>query len=96
MSARESSPRRVSLSRVALATPDGVRLGWGSGHHAVELVPGDPGLAHVAFEVLDAGGHEAVAERARAMGAVRCRRGGRPDGAALQSPEERGQHPPTA
>jgi catechol 2,3-dioxygenase len=93
MSASESSLRRLSLSHVALATPDverlsasyaatmglvehgpsevpgGVRLGWGSGHHAVELVPGDPGLAHIAFEVLDDGGHEAVAERARALGA---------------------------
>ncbi|HWK48196.1 MAG TPA: VOC family protein [Stellaceae bacterium] len=28
-----------------------VRLGWGRGHHAIELVPGDNGMDHFAFEV---------------------------------------------
>jgi catechol 2,3-dioxygenase-like lactoylglutathione lyase family enzyme len=46
----------------------GVCLGWGAGHHALELLPGAPGLAHIAFEVLDEGGPERIAERAQAMG----------------------------
>jgi len=43
-------------------------LGYGVGHHALELVEGAAGLDHIAFEVLDDGGHEAVAERQRALG----------------------------
>ena len=32
--------------------PDGgVRLGWGIGHHVVELVKGEPALQHYGFEV---------------------------------------------
>lgn len=46
--------------------PGPVRLGWGVGHHAVELHQGKPGLHHIALEVRDAGGPQAVAERARA------------------------------
>ena len=49
----------------APADADGrVRLGWGSGHHAVELVPGPAGLDHVAFAVGDGGGARGVVERA--------------------------------
>jgi catechol 2,3-dioxygenase len=53
-------------------SPEGaVRLGWGSGHHALELLPGDePGLDHVGLEVGDAGGPAAVAQRLRAWGVV--------------------------
>jgi catechol 2,3-dioxygenase len=63
--------------------PDGARLGWGIGHHAVELVPGTAGLAHIAFEVDDPGGPEAVANRARSMG-VGVREAG-PDGSLEMS-----------
>jgi catechol 2,3-dioxygenase-like lactoylglutathione lyase family enzyme len=44
--------------------PDGrVRLGWGTGHHAVELVPGSPGFDHFAFEIPDRGELDALAQR---------------------------------
>jgi catechol 2,3-dioxygenase len=47
------------------ADADGrVRLGWGAGHHALELVPGESGLDHVALEVGDDGGARGVVERA--------------------------------
>jgi catechol 2,3-dioxygenase-like lactoylglutathione lyase family enzyme len=39
-----------------------VRLGWGRGHHALELLPGPAGLDHVAFEVADAGGPGALVQ----------------------------------
>jgi catechol 2,3-dioxygenase-like lactoylglutathione lyase family enzyme len=29
----------------------GLRLGWGAGHHVLDLRPGDPGLDHLAYEV---------------------------------------------
>lgn len=45
-----------------------VRMGWGRGHHAVELLPGSAGLDHVALEVRDPGGHPALGERLRAAG----------------------------
>lgn len=45
-----------------------VRLGFGRDYHALELTEGAAGLAHFALEVLDDGGHEAVAERQRALG----------------------------
>jgi catechol 2,3-dioxygenase len=48
---------------------DAVRLGWGSGHHALELLPGDEaGLDHVALEVGDEGGPAAIAGRLRGRG----------------------------
>jgi catechol 2,3-dioxygenase len=31
----------------------GLRLGWGRGHHVLDLLPGDPGLEHFAFAVDD-------------------------------------------
>lgn len=44
--------------------PDGgARLGWGTGHHVVDLVPGEKALDHIAFEVRDAGGLDAIAAR---------------------------------
>jgi catechol 2,3-dioxygenase-like lactoylglutathione lyase family enzyme len=43
-------------------------LGYGEGHHALELVAGASGLHHVALEVGDDGGHEAVAEAQRRRG----------------------------
>ena len=47
---------------------DAVRLGWGHGHYALELISGPTGLDHVGFEVADAGGHEALGERLRHRG----------------------------
>lgn len=31
----------------------GVRLGWGSGHHVLDLIPGEKSLGHYGFEVRD-------------------------------------------
>ena len=61
--------RTMGLIAEPSHNPDGrVQLGWGQGHHALELIPGPAGLDHVAFEVADAGGHETVAERQRDRG----------------------------
>ena len=46
----------------------GLRLGWGSGHYALELLPGTPALDHFGLEIADAGGHHAVGERLRSRG----------------------------
>jgi catechol 2,3-dioxygenase len=42
---------------------DGLRLGWGSGHYALELLPGAPALDHFGLEIADGGGHHGVGER---------------------------------
>lgn len=65
--------RHLGLERQADAPAtepvgSGIRLGFGLGHHALELLPGTAGLEHIGFEVLDEGGHEAVAERQRSRG----------------------------
>jgi catechol 2,3-dioxygenase len=61
--------RVVGLIAEPERSPEGgVRLGWGRGRHALELLPGPAGLDHVALEVGDEGGHAAVAERQRARG----------------------------
>jgi catechol 2,3-dioxygenase len=46
----------------------GLRLGWGSGHHVLDLVEGEPGLRHYAFEVRDGNGVDGIAERLAAAG----------------------------
>ncbi|NWJ73923.1 VOC family protein [Pseudonocardia sp. ICBG1122] len=35
------------------APPGGVRLGWGAGHHVLDLLPGPPGVDHIGFECRD-------------------------------------------
>lgn len=40
-----------------------VRLGWGTGHHVIELVQGQKTLAHYGFEVRDAEGLAGIRER---------------------------------
>ena len=42
-----------------------VLLGWGNGHHVLELSDGPVGLDHFAFEIGDAGGPDSLAERLR-------------------------------
>jgi catechol 2,3-dioxygenase-like lactoylglutathione lyase family enzyme len=49
---------------------DGLRLGWGSGHHVVELVAGEPAMTHYGFEVRDDQGVEGIAKRLIAAGYV--------------------------
>ncbi|MEB3980135.1 VOC family protein [Mycobacterium sp. 663a-19] len=46
----------------------GLRLGWGSGHHVIELVAGEPALTHYGFEVRDDHGVEGIAKRLTAAG----------------------------
>ena len=46
----------------------GVRLGWGTGHHVIDLLPGEKGLDHYGFEVRDRGGLAGIRERLEAAG----------------------------
>ncbi len=41
----------------------GLRLGWGTGHHVMDLLPGDQALDHLGFEVRDADGINALRAR---------------------------------
>jgi len=41
----------------------GSRLGWGCGHHVLDLLPGERALDHTAFEVRDEGGLYGVEKR---------------------------------
>lgn len=41
----------------------GLRLGWGTGHHVLDLRPGDQALEHFGFEVRDVGGIDALRSR---------------------------------
>lgn len=41
----------------------GIRLGWGVGHHVVDLYPGEQTLLHYGFEVRDEGGLDGIRER---------------------------------
>ena len=44
----------------------GVRLGWGIGHHVIDLIPGENGLDHFGFEVRDDGGLNRIRENLQA------------------------------
>ncbi|MEV6639513.1 VOC family protein [Amycolatopsis sp. NPDC051371] len=46
----------------------GARLGWGGGHHVLDLLPGEPAVDHIAFEVADPGGLDALEKRLREAG----------------------------
>ncbi|MEU0510853.1 MULTISPECIES: VOC family protein [Amycolatopsis] len=46
----------------------GRRLGWGSGHHVLDLLPGEAGLDHIAFEVRDPDGLAGLEKRLTAAG----------------------------
>ena len=49
--------------------PDGgLRLGWGAGHHVMDLLPGERRIDHYAFEVREQDGIAGIAERLRAAG----------------------------
>lgn len=47
---------------------NGVRLGWGTGHHVVDLIQGEKSLAYYGFEVRDAHGISGIRERLQAAG----------------------------
>ncbi len=46
----------------------GLRLGWGTGHHVLDLTPGEPGLDHIGFEVRDPEGLSGIEKRMREAG----------------------------
>jgi catechol 2,3-dioxygenase len=62
----------VGLSWHTGAEPGAARLGWGLGHHALDLLPADddgaPRLDHFGLEVPDTGELKALVHRARAAG----------------------------
>ncbi|MFT4231351.1 MAG: VOC family protein [Leucobacter sp.] len=65
----ETFYRRVlGMTRHAELPGGRVRLGWGAGHHVLELVQGEQGLTHYGFEVRDEGGLEGIRERLDAAG----------------------------
>jgi catechol 2,3-dioxygenase-like lactoylglutathione lyase family enzyme len=45
-----------------------VQLGWGTGHHVLDLVEGDPALVYYGFEVRDPDGIEGISKRLTAAG----------------------------
>lgn len=50
------------------ADPGHTRLGWGAGHHVIDLYPGSNALMHYGFEVRDVDGIEGIAKRLTAAG----------------------------
>ncbi|TSD49907.1 glyoxalase [Rhodococcus sp. KBS0724] len=46
----------------------GLRLGWGTGHHVVDLIEGEKSLAYYGFEVRDTDGIEGIRKRLLAAG----------------------------
>src|SRR3977135_4376249 len=46
----------------------GLQLGWGAGHHVLDLVEGDPALLHYGFEVRDPDGIQGISKRLTAVG----------------------------
>jgi catechol 2,3-dioxygenase-like lactoylglutathione lyase family enzyme len=60
---------RVLGLRIHSTLTDGtLRLGWGAGHHVLDLVQGEKGLLHYAFEVRDEGGLDGLRKRLTASG----------------------------
>ncbi|MDJ0105494.1 VOC family protein [Rhodococcus erythropolis] len=56
--------RRVLGLVVHQELPDGgLRLGWGTGHHVIDLIEGDKRLVHYGFEVRDEDGIVGIARR---------------------------------
>lgn len=47
---------------------NGVRMGWGTGHHVVDLIQGEKSLAYYGFEVRDENGVAGIRERLEAAG----------------------------
>ena len=60
--------RVLGMERHTALPGGGVRLGWGKGHHVVELQPGEQGLVHYGFEVRDEGGIAGIRERLTGAG----------------------------
>jgi len=60
--------RVLGMVRHAELPQGGVRLGWGAGHHVLDLVPGKAALLHYGFEVRDIGGLDGIQQRLKAAG----------------------------
>ena len=60
--------RVLGLVRHAQLGDGGVRLGWGAGHHVLDLLPGEQGLDHFGFEVRDLDGVAGIRKRLEAAG----------------------------
>jgi catechol 2,3-dioxygenase len=60
--------RVLGMVRHAELPDGGVRLGWGLGHHVLDLLPGPAGLLHYGFEVRDPDGLDGIRQRLEAAG----------------------------
>ena len=60
--------RVLGMVRQAELPDGGVRLGWGVGHHVLDLVPGEAKLLHYGFEVRDPNGLDGIRQRLEAAG----------------------------
>jgi catechol 2,3-dioxygenase-like lactoylglutathione lyase family enzyme len=66
--ATEFYGRVLGLAPRSVLPDGGQRLGWGGGHHVVDLLPGPAGLDHIAFEVRDDNGVAGIDKRLRDAG----------------------------
>jgi catechol 2,3-dioxygenase-like lactoylglutathione lyase family enzyme len=55
--------RILGLAPQGVLPDGGVRLGWGTGHHVVDLRGGEPAVEHIGFEVRDEAGLDGIAKR---------------------------------
>lgn len=60
--------RVLGMHRHADLADGGARLGWGAGHHVIDLHPGEKALLHYGFEVRDPGGVQLIRDRLEAAG----------------------------
>jgi catechol 2,3-dioxygenase-like lactoylglutathione lyase family enzyme len=60
--------RVLGMHRHAELADGGARLGWGTGHHVMDLHPGEQALVHYGFEVRDPGGVQLIRDRLTAAG----------------------------
>lgn len=60
--------RVLGLVRHETLEGGGVRMGWGTGHHVVDLIPGEHGIAYFGFEVRDEDGIAGIRSRLRSAG----------------------------
>ena len=82
----------IGLSEHAGAEPDALRLGWGVGQHAMDLLPGTPALDHFGLEIPDPAELERLLSRLRDNGVAigsRAADGAHPAVHVLNDPEGR-------
>lgn len=60
--------RVMGMHRHGELADGGMRLGWGVGHHVIDLHPGEKELLHYGFEVRDPGGVQLIRDRLNAAG----------------------------